>query len=156
MPHVAIEAVILAPLLVIQIMLFPFMANTISSGWANSARDIALNETGSQIANTIQQLYLSLNRADFLPGTIVHASTFPKEIGAHVYTVTGLLTTPVLNSSRILLLNLTVQELRNTVVVQTPLGPNALWNENSLFISSSLGASIKAQKFANGTLLFSF
>jgi hypothetical protein len=157
MPHVAVEAVILAPLLVIQILLFPLVANAISSNWANATRDIMLNETGSQIASTIQQLYLSLNRPEVSTGNITQASTFPIEIDAQAYTVTGLLrnsSSP--GSGKILFLNLTLQKLGNKAMVQTPLGPNVLWDEGSLFYSSSSDASIKVQKRADDMLLFSF
>jgi hypothetical protein len=61
-----------------------------------------------------------------------------------------------LGSGKILYLNLTLQKLGNTATAQTPLGPNVLWNEKSLFESASLNAGIKVQKFGNGTLLFSF
>jgi hypothetical protein len=155
--HVTIEAVILAPLLVVQILLFPLVANAISSSWANATRDIMLSETGSQMASTIQQLYISLNRAEISTGNITQASTFPTEIDGQAYTVTGLLrnsSTP--GSSKILFLNLTLQELGNKATVQTPLGPNVLWDEGSLFDSSSPNASIKVQKRADDVLLFSF
>jgi hypothetical protein len=157
LPHVAIEAVILAPLLIVQIVLFPFVANAMSSNWANSTRDVTLQETASQMASTIQQLYLTLNRAEVSTGTVTQASTFPPEIFAHAYTATGLLKPSMkLGSGKILYLNLTLQKLGNTATAQTPLGPNVLWNEKSLFESASLNAGIKVQKFGNGTLLFSF
>jgi len=155
--NVALEAVILAPLLLIQVVLFPFVANTLSAKWANATRDVMLKETASQMASTIQQLYLSLNRPEVSTGTITQASTFPAELDKCSYYATGLLKASLqLGFGKILFLNLTLQKLGNTVTVQTPLGTNVLWNETSLFDSSSPNASIKVQKFANGTLLFSF
>jgi len=155
--NIAIEVVILAPLLVVQILLFPLVVSTMSFNWASATRDVTLKETASQMASTIQQLYLSLNRQEVSTGTITLASTFPTEIAGHPYTAAGLLKTSFQPSSgKILVLNLTLQKLGNTVSVQTPMGPNVLWNEKSFFDSSRPNASIEIQKFANGTLLFSF
>ena len=157
MGNVAVEAVILAPLLVVQIILFPFVANTMASNWANATRDVTLKELASQMANTIQQLYLSLNRPEVSAGNITQASTFPKEISGHPYDAIGLLKgSSQLGFGKVFFLNVTLQKLGNTVMVQTPLGPNVLWNEKSFFESSSPNASIRVQKFVNGTLLFSF
>jgi hypothetical protein len=155
--HVAIEAVLMTPLLVLQILLLPFVASTMSSYWANATRDITLQETASQIASMVQQLYLSLNRIEVTAGTITQASTFPTQIAGHTYTARGSLRTSLPpDSGKILTINVTLQDLGNTVTAQTSLGPNVFWNENSVFYSSSLTASIKVQKSQDGTLSFSF
>lgn len=157
MGNVAIEAVILAPLLVIQILLFPFVANSLASNWENATRDITLKELASQMASTIQQLYLAFNRPEVSAGNITQSSTFPKEISGHPYDATGLLNDSFQSGfGKVLFLNVTLQDLGNTVMVRTPLGPNVLWDEESVFASSSTTASIRVQKFVNGTLLFSF
>jgi hypothetical protein len=149
--------VLLAPLLLIQVILLPFAASTLSAKWATATQDVTLNETASQMAGTIEQLYLSLNRPEISTGTITQVSTFPAEIAEHSYYVTGQLKSSLQPGfGKILFLNLTLQELGSTVTVQTPLGTNVSWNETSRFDSSSPNASIKVQKFANGTLLFSF
>jgi hypothetical protein len=111
----------------------------------------------SQMGSTIQQLYLYLDRMEVSTGTITYASTFPTTIASHIYTARGSLRTSVdLNSSKILLLTLTLQDVGTTVTVQVSLGPNVSWVEESIFYSYSPNASIKVQKFANRTLLFSF
>jgi hypothetical protein len=154
---VAIEAVILAPVLVIQVILFPFVADSLASNWANATRDVTIKELASQMATTIQQLYLSLNRPEVSAGNITQASTFPKEISGRPYEAKGFLQDSFqFGFGKVLSLNITLQDLRNTVVVQTPLGLNVLWKEESIFTSSSTDASIRVQKFVNGTLLFSF
>jgi hypothetical protein len=137
--------------------MFPFVAYIMSSSWADATREITLQEAGSQIANTIQQLYLSFNRAEVSAGKMIQASTFPAEISGQAYTATGSLNwSSALGSGKILTLNLTLQKLGVRAVARTPLGPNVLWDDQSLFDSSSPNASIKVQKFVNGTLLFSF
>src|SRR3972149_489453 len=134
----------MTPLLVVQMLLFPFVASTMSSYWANATREVTLQETASQIGSTIQQLYLSLNRIEVSTGTITQASTFPTAIDGHSYTAKGSLRTSLNpNSGKILTLNLTLQGLGNSVTAQTSLGPNVSWNQNSIFYSSSPNALIK-------------
>jgi len=157
MPHVAIEAVIMAPLLVLQILMFPLVASTMTSYWADASRQVALQEASNQLANVIQQLYLSLNRKEVLAGTITLASTLPKEVASYPYTAKGSLQTSLgSNSSKILILHLTLQKVGNTATASAAFGPNVLWNQQSIFYSDSSSASIEVQKFANGTLRFSF
>lgn len=157
MPHVAVEAVIMTPLLVAEILLFPFLANSMSSYWANATADVTLQEAASQMGSTIQQLYLSLNQQEISAGTVTQASTFPTQIASHPYTAKGSLRTSVQRgSSKILLLNLTLQDVGNSATAQVPLGPNVSWNGASVFHSLSSSASIRVQKLANGTMLFSF
>jgi len=157
--HVAIEAVIMIPLLMAQILLFPLVANTMTTYWQNASREITLQEVASQMGSTIQQLYLYLDRMEVSTGPepITYASTFPTTIASHNYTARGSLRTSMdLNSSKILLLTLTLQDVGNTVTVQVSLGPNVLWNEESIFYSYSPNASIKVQKKTDRTLEFSF
>jgi len=157
LPHVTIEAVIMTPLLIAQVILFPMVANAMTSYWANASRQVALQEAASQMGSTIQQLYLSLNRIEVSSGNITQASTFPKEIVSYPYTARGSLkTSPEPNSSKTLLLNLTLQNAGNSATVQVSMGPNVSWNESSIFNSLSPNASIKIQKRADGILLFSF
>ena len=157
MTNVTIEAVILTPLLVVQILLFPMAASAMTSYWENASRQVALQEAASQMGSTIQQLYLSLNRIEVSAGNITQASTFPTEVASHPYTATGTLRTSLEPSScKILLLNLTLQKVGNSVTVQVSLGPNVSWNEGSTFYSLSPNASINVEKKTDGTLLFSF
>jgi len=156
MPHVAIEAVIMAPLLILQILMFPLVASTMTSYWADASRQVALQDAANQLASVIQQLYLSLNRKEVLNGTITWASTLPKEVASYPYTAEGSLQTSLeSNSSKILTLHLTLQRTGNTATASVTFGPNVLWN-TSVFSSASSSASIEVQKFADGTLRFSF
>lgn len=157
MTHVAIEVVIMAPLLLAQIFLFPLVTTTMTSYWANASREVTLQEVASQMGSTIQQLYLSLSRTEVAPGTTTYASTFPTQVASYPYVATGSLETSLeLESTKILFLNVTLLNVGTEVTAQTSLGPNVLWREDSLFNSLSSTASIVVQKFANGTLLFSF
>lgn len=154
MPHITIEHVIMIPLLIAQIFVFPFVASRMASSWTDSHRDMVLKDVANYLASTIQQLYLSVNREEISAGNVTQASTLPQTISSYPYTATGSL--KVADSSRVLSLSLTLEEVGNTVKVNAVLGSNALWIEESVFRSTSPGASVKVQKFANGTLLFSF
>lgn len=154
MPHVTIEHVILVPLLFIQILVFPFAASMMVSIWAEAHRKVELKDAANHLASVIQQLYLSANREEILAGNITQASTLPPTISSYPYTATGSLR--VSDSSRVLTLFLTLEEVENTVTANAVLGSNVLWMEGSVFRSNSPNASVRVQKFANGTLLFSF
>jgi len=157
MPHVAIEAVIMAPLLILQILLFPIVATTMTSYWADASRQVALQDVANQLGAVIQQLYLSLNREEVLNGTITLASTLPKEVVSYPYFAKGSLDYSLgSNSSKILTLQVTLQRVGNTATSSVAFGPNVLWAEESVFYSDSSSAAIEVQKDVDGTLSFTF
>ena len=156
MPSVTIEYVILIPLLFTQVIVFPFVASTMTSSWQDSQRNIELQNTTDHLASTIQQLYLTINNENVLAGTVTQASTLPLTVSSYPYTATGSLSSPSdPDSSRILTVTLTLEELGNKVTATAVLGPNVQWTESTLR-SNSASASIDVQKFSNSTLVFSF
>jgi hypothetical protein len=153
---VAIEYVILIPLLFTQVIVFPFVASTMVSSWQDSQRDVELQDAADHLASTIQQLYLTINNEDILAGTVTQASTLPVTVSSYPYTATGSLSSPSdPDSTRILTVTLTLEELGNTATAAAVLGPNVQWTESTLR-SNSADASIDVQKFSNSTLVFSF
>ena len=156
MPSVAIEYVILIPLLFSQVIVFPFVASTMTSSWQDSQRNIELQDAADHLASTIQQLYLTINNDEILAGTVTQASTLPVTISSYPYTATGSLSSPSdPDSTRILTVTLTLEEVDNTATAAAVLGPNVQWTESTLR-SNSAEASIDVQKFSNSTLVFSF
>ena len=157
MPSVTIEYVLLIPLLFTQVIVFPFVASTMTSSWQDSQRDVALQGAADHLASTIQQLYLTVDREVILAGNVTQASTIPLTVDSYPYTATGLLNNPSdPDSTRILTVTLTMEEMGNTVSAVAVLGPNVLWTNGSILQSNSPNASIDVQKFSNGTLVFSF
>jgi hypothetical protein len=155
-PSVTIEYVILIPLLFTQVIVFPFVASTMTSSWQNSQRDIELQDAADHLASTIQQLYLTINNEDILAGTVNQASTLPVTVSSYPYNATGSLSSPSdPDSTRILTVTLTLDEVGNTATAAAVLGPNVQWTESTLR-SNSPNASIDVQKFSNSTLVFSF
>jgi hypothetical protein len=155
-PSVTIEYVILIPLLFTQVIVFPFVASTMTSSWQDSQRNIELQDAADHLASTIQQLYLTINNEDILAGTVTQASTLPITVSSYPYNATGSLSSPSdPDSTRILTVTLTLEEVDNTVTAAAVLGPNVQWTESTLR-SNSASASIDVQKFSNSTLVFSF
>jgi len=153
---VAIEYVILIPLLFTQVIVFPFVASTMASSWQDSQRNVELQDAADHLASTIQQLYLTINNEDILAGTVTQASTLPVTVSSYPYTATGSLSSPSdPDSTRILTVTLTLEEVDNTATAAAVLGPNVQWTESTLR-SNSAEASIDVQKFSNSTLVFSF
>ena len=156
MTSVTIEYVIMIPLLLTQVIIFPFVASTMTSNWQNSQRNVELQDTAEHLASTIQQLYLTINSQDVLAGTVTQASTLPITVASYPFTATGSLNTPPNpNATKILTVTLTMDDVGNTVSADAVLGPNVQWTE-STFRSTSSDASIIVQKFSNDTLTFSF
>ena len=157
MPSVTIEYVILIPLLFTQVIVFPFVASIMTSSWQDSQRNIELQDAADHLASTIQQLYLTINNEDILAGTVTQASTLPVTVSSYPYTAMGSLSSPSdPDSTRILTVTLTLDEVGNTVTAAAVLGPNVRWTEGSTLRSNSPNASIDVQKFSNSTLVFSF
>lgn len=153
MAHIAIEYVIMVPVLILQIFLFPLTTNWIMSMWTDNRRTLALQDAASHLGSTIQQLYFTLNEGEILNGTVTIKSPAPPLIDGFPYVGNATLKTtldPVLNPSKILELTLTLQKLGTTVHTSVILGQNVEW-KNSTFVSNSLDAGIKAEKIGRGT-----
>ena len=137
--------------------MLPTIATTMTSYWSDNNRQVAVQETANQLADVFQQLYISLNNKEVQNGTINWASTLPTEVISYPYTVNGSLH-PSLGSvsNRILVLQAKLKNVGNSATASVMFGSNAVWNQASVFHSDSPTAAIQVQKFANGTMLFSF
>lgn len=155
MPSVTIEYVILIPLLFSQVIVFPFVASTITSNWQDTQRDIELQDAANHLGSTIQQLYLTVNRDEVLECTITQASPVPVTVASYPYNVTASMSSLSEDSTKILSVTLTLDEVGNTATAAAVLGPNVAWTESTLR-STSTGSYIEVQKFSNGTIGFSF
>jgi hypothetical protein len=155
LPSVTIEYVILIPLLFTQVIVFPFVASTITSNWQDSQRDVELQDAANHLASTIQQLYLTINRDEVLECTVTQASPVPVTVGSYPYNATGSLSSLSEDSTRILSVTLTLDDVDNTVTAAAVLGTNVTWTDSTLR-STSADAYIQVQKFSNGTIDFSF
>ena len=155
MVSVTIEYVILIPLLFTTVIVFPLVANRMTTDYQQTQLGIELQDVADHMASTIQQLYLTVNGQEILTGTITKASPVPVTVGAYPYTVEGSLNDPGDGSAKVFTAILTLDELGNTVTASAVLGTNVLWADSTLR-STSMDASIVVQKYSNGTLGFSF
>ena len=158
MPSVTIEYVILLPILMMQVFLFPFAANWLMNVWVDSRRELALKDVAGHLGSTIQQLYFSLNHATISEGTATYAPGLPKSIEDYHYIANGTLRTvldPYSNSSKVLELTVRMVSTGNSVKATVVLGPNVVWRD-SVFISNSTNACVSAEKNQTGTIFLQF
>ena len=154
MAHITIEYVIMLPILIMQIILFPLTASWLMNVWVDSRRNLALEEVASHLGSTVQQVYFTLNHVTVPEVTFKQKPDVPQFIEGTPYIGTATLKTvldPALNSSKVLELTLRLRGTGITVTTTVLLGPNAVWQE-SIFISNSTNACIQADKFTNGTI----
>lgn len=158
MPHITIEYMILLPILILQIFLFPLTASWLMNMWTDARRTLALQEIASHLGSTIQQLYFSLNHETIAAGSVVRRADVPPFIENYPYIGNATLTTvldPSLNSSKVLKITLKLFHTTITADSSVILGENFLWRE-SVFLSNSTNAGIRAEKFMNGSICLSF
>lgn len=150
MSHVTIEYIILLPVLILQIFLFPYVANLIMTNWVDSRRTLALQETASHLGSSIQQTYLSLNYTAIPAATVTNNLDVSPFIDGYAYTITG-----AANSSKVLQLTLTFKGVAISATAAVTLGQNANWG-NSTFMSNSTSACLQAAKYSNGAISLYF
>lgn len=155
MTHVGMEYAIMVPVLIMQVILLPLSTSWIMANWTTSRMQVELQDAANNIGSTIEQMYLSLNRDDVLPGNITKSFNVPTTIESHIYFATGALKTA--NSTKILNLYFSLQDTGTTANTSVTLGPNVAW-QSSTFMSNSTNACVKVQKDSppSGLLTFSF
>jgi hypothetical protein len=158
MPHITIEYMIMIPMLIMQIFLFPLTASWIMNTWVDSRRTLALQDIAGQLSSTMQQLYFSLNHVTMPAGEVSYSPGLPPFIEDISYVANGTLR-PVSGSgsnyTKIIDLTVWLTGTKNSVTTAVILGPNVAW-QPSLFLSNSTRASVTAQKKADGTILLWF
>ena len=155
MAQVAIEYMIMIPILIAQIFLFPMVASAMMNNWVDSRRTIVIQEVASNLSSSMQQLYSSLNHETISAGTVTNELDLPRYIEDYPYKGNASLRTIGSNGSRILEITLSyVGDDISTTALAT-FGANMEWM-NSTFISNSTSAGIIAEKQLNGTIRMYF
>ena len=157
MAHITIEYMIMLPMLILQIFLFPLTASWLMNIWVDSRRTLALQEAASHLGSTIQQLYFSLNHETISAGTATYSPGLPPFIENYNYVGNATLraVSGSANSSKVLSITLTLAKTRIIVTTLVTLGPNVLWQDSS-FVSNSTHACVSAMKSATGTITLYF
>ena len=157
MPQITIEYMIMIPILIMQIFLFPLTAGWIMTTWVDSRRTLALQETASHLGSSIQQVYSALNHESISAGAVTNRLEVPPFIEGYAYTGNATLRTlnPTPNSSKVLDITLKFKGYNIEATTSVTLGQNVEW-QNSTFISNSTYASVIAEKQSNNTIWLSF
>lgn len=146
MAHITIEYVIMLPILIMQVILFPLTASWLMNVWVDSRRNLALEEVASHLGSTIQQVYYMLDHETVLTGTFRQRPDVPMFIENYHYTANATLKQVAGDSSaRILEITLRLVGVGKTASAKVVLGQNAEWEE-STFVSNSTNACIIANK----------
>ncbi len=144
------------PVLLVITATFIPLTTFLATSWATQRIQTRLQDTSRQLADTIGQLYFSVNQTQIAAGIVSQTSIVPTNIENYMYTGTGSLTSASgPNSVKILVINLSIQSGRITATTSIPLGVNVRWI-NSVFVSNSPTAAILLQKYSNGTITISF
>lgn len=153
MPQITIEYMIMVPMLILQIFLFPMTASWIMGNWVDSRQTLALEETASHLGSSIQQVYSALNHDSISTGTVRSSLAISPFIEGYAYTGNASLRAAEANSSQFL--DLTLRFMGGTIEATTSitLGSNVNWDADSEFMSNSTNANLVAVKMSNDTIL---
>ena len=154
--NVTIEYMILIPVLILQIFLFPMFTNVVMTHWENDQRTLGLQEAASYVSSSIQQIYLSLNHTSILSCTLTSSLGSNPLIDGYIYTANATLQAGSgSSSSKVLDVNISLVGLDLSTTSLVTLGQNVAW-ENSTFKSDASNACIIAQKLPNQIIKLSF
>ena len=156
MPQITIQYMLMIPLLILQIFLFPLTAGWIMDIWVDSRQTLALQETASNLGSSIQQIFSALNHDSIATVIVKNNLAISPFIEGYAYKGNASLRAVEANSSQFL--DITLKFMGNSIETTTSvtLGSNVDWDINSEFMSNSTDASLIAEKLANGTILLSF
>ncbi len=155
MVNVTLEYMIMIPLMIFEIILFPYVANLMINNWAVEKETLQLQEAATSIGSSIGQLYTALNHNTISTVNVTSTINSVKTIDDHVFTARATLRTAldsVLNSTKILDLTLTLNGTTIAATTSVILGPNVSWDNSSAFVSDSYNAVLVSEKFGNGTI----
>jgi hypothetical protein len=158
LPQVTIEYMIMVPILILQIFLFPIAAATIMGAWSNSRMTLELQEVSGNLGSSIQQLYYIMNHASISSGSLTAKLTVPTTIqdGDYGYNYMITLSNATNPNTSIKVMNITLSLIGASGKASTlvTLGENADWHDNATFRSNATSL-ISATK-SSGTILLSF
>ena len=155
MVQITIEYMIMIPLLILQIFLFPLTAGWMMTHWVDSRQTLALQETASNLGSSIQQVYSALNHVSISTGNVTSKLPVTAYIEGYAYTGNASLRAAA-NSSQYL--DITLKFMGGSIETTTSvvLGANVNWNADSAFMSNSTSANLVAEKLSDDSILMYF
>lgn len=156
MPQITIEYMIMVPMLIMQIFLFPLTAGWLMTHWVDSRQTLALQETASHLGSSIQQVYSALNHVSISTGNVSSKLAITPFIEGYAYRGNASLRDAEANSSQFLDITLKFMGSDIEASALVTLGSNVNWDADSAFMSNSTNANLIAAKLANNTIFFYF
>jgi hypothetical protein len=147
---------ILIPVLILQLFLFPLTVGWMMNTWVDSRRTLQLQETASHLGSAIQQVYFSLNHTSIQACILTSALEIPPSIEGYSYT--GNATWRANGdpeSAQVLDVTLRFSGLKISTTTSIILGQNVEW-KNSTLKSYSMDSSLIANKTSDGKIELSF
>jgi hypothetical protein len=153
-----LEYMILIPVLILQIFLFPMFVSVAMNQWVGDRQTLELQQTASSLGSVIEQTYLSLNHTSILSCTF--NSTLPFQATIEGYNFTAKATLQAVSnteygSCKVLSVTLNLVGKQLSATTNVPLGQNVKWL-NSELVGNPPTACLVAQKFTNQTIQLSF
>jgi len=152
-PSITLEYMIMIPVLILQIFIFPLTASVIMNTWADSSMTIELQETAGHMGSSIQQLYYTMNHASIPNGTMTITLDTPPLIQGHAYKTTLSHATHLDTSSQIMNVTLKLIGTKDQTSTLVTLGQNVDWQENLTFNSTAHSLNLIAHKMSNSIWL---
>jgi len=153
MPSITLEYMIMVPVLIAQIFIFPLTASVIMNTWVDSRMTIELQKTAGHLGSSIQQLYYSMNHGSMSNGIMTITLDMPPLIEGHSYTTTLSHVTQLDTSYKIMNITLKLEGTKDQTSTIVTLGQNIDWQENLSFSSTASSLSLVATKTSNSIWL---
>jgi hypothetical protein len=153
-----LEYMILIPVLILQIFLFPMFVSVAMNQWANDRQSLELQQTASSLGSVIEQTYLALNHTSILSCTFNSTLPFQPTIEGYNFTAKASLlaiSDAEYGSSKVLSLTMSLVGKHLSTITNVTLGQNVQW-VNSELVGNPPTACVVAEKFANQTIQLSF
>jgi len=155
MPQITIEYMIMIPLMIMQIFLFPLTTSWIMNTWVDSRQTLAIKEITSHVSSSLQQVYSALTHSSIAGSTVTIESEVPEFIEGQPYIGNATFSSGLSsNSSSSLEIRFMIIGTNIESRSRFPVGDDFSW-QDSTFTSNS-NNMIFANKQSNGTITFSF
>jgi hypothetical protein len=158
--QVTIEYMIMIPVLIAQIFIFPFAAQQIMNVWSDSQMTLELKDVAGQLSSSIQQVYYTLDHQSISSGSITVKLNLPLYITGgnyrnYNYTIT--LQNAVSQDSGGKVINLSLKLIGSYCQTSTivTLGQNAAW-QDGFTVNRFNAALINATKTDSGVIWITF
>ena len=141
MAHTSIEYMIMVPVLILQIFLFPYVATAIMNTWENDRLDLQLENIAANLGSSVQQLYYTMNRELISSGSLTIQLYTPSRIvcssGNYSYTIEVRNASAASGYAQIMNITVSLFEGERTASTIVTLGEDAAWDDAS-YISDNV------------------